>query len=138
MSNRLDIETHFYECLAKLFYAVLLCDRNLSEAEIKKLSSEIHGNFIRANEKNYLSTMEGLNLIEKQFGELVTKGADPYASLSDFKTFMKEHYSLFTKDIKLKLWEVINALAVSSSGKNKSELLILNEISLLFNTKNTQ
>lgn len=132
MSNRLDIETQFYQGIAKLFYAVLLCDRNLSEAEIKRLSNEIHGDFIRANEKNYLSTMEGLNLIEKQFGELVVKGADPFACLNDFKTFMKEHYLLFTNDIKAKLWDVVNALANSAGGKNKSELLILNDISLLF------
>ena len=132
MSNRLDIETHFYQSLAKLFYAVLLCDRNLSETEIKKLSSEIHSNFIRANEKNYLSSLEGLNLIEKHFGELVVKGSDPFICLNDFKAFMKEHYSIFTTDIKAKLWDVINALAVSTAGKNKSELLILNEIGLLF------
>jgi hypothetical protein len=132
MSNRLDTETQFYNNLAKLFYAVLLCDKNLSESEIKNLSNSIHGDFIRANEKNYLSTLEGVTLIEKHFGELVTHAADPFECLNDFKEFMKQHYQIFTPGIKSKLWEVINSLALSIGGKNKNELIVLNEISMLF------
>lgn len=132
MSNRLDTETQFYNNLANLFYAVLLCDKNLSETEIKNLSSTIHGDFIRANEKNYLSTLEGVVLIEKHFGELVIKAADPFECLEQFKNYMKQHYQLFTPAIKSKLWDVINSLALSTGGKNKNELIVLNEISLLF------
>jgi hypothetical protein len=110
----------------------LWCDKNLSAQEIKNLSVTIHGNFIRADEKNYLSSLEGIALIEKHFGELVTNAADSFECLKKFKNFMREHYQLFTPEIKSKLWEVINSLALSTGGKNKNELIVLNEISLLF------
>lgn len=133
MSNRLELEIQFYESLAKLFYTLMLCDNSLHKNEVKKLSDALHGNFIAADESNVFKTAEGIKLIEKKLGELIIANPDVWTCLDEFKAFKKEHEQFFSIEIKTKLWKVLNSLAYTVAGKNKAEVIALNEISMIFN-----
>jgi len=133
MSDRLNLEIQFYESLAKLFYTVMLCDNNLHKNEVKKLTDALHGNFIKADESNVFKTEEGIHLIEKKLGELIVANADVWTCLDEFKAFKSANSLFFSDEIKQKLWKVINSLAFTVAGKNKAEVIALNEISTIFN-----
>lgn len=133
MSNRLELEIQFYESLAKLFYTLMLCDNSLHKNEVKKLSDALHGNFIAADDSNVFKTAEGIKLIEKKLGELIIANPDVWTCLDEFKAFKKEHEQFFSTEIKTKLWKVLNSLAYTVAGKNKAEVIALNEISMIFN-----
>lgn len=132
VKNRFDIELGFYESLAKLFYCVLLSDNNLNKGELERLNKELDKHIVEADKHNLFSTQQGNELIGKKLGELIVANTDVWKVLDEFKAFKIAHEDLFTDEINAKLWKVVNALAFSTAGKNKSEIIALNEISLIF------
>jgi hypothetical protein len=131
--QQLDTEVNFYEHLAKLFYAVLMCDNSFHRNEAKRLQQILSEHPLQANENNVLSTEEGMQVIEKHIGELLTSNTDPLQSLDAFRDYRKQESVYFTDTICASLWKACNALAYSTAGQNKSELIILQEIKTILN-----
>lgn len=126
--EQLQTEIHFYEQVAKLWYAVIMCDNSFHRNEAKRLQEILSAHPIEADIDNVLKTEEGMRVIEKHIGELVSTNTDYLICLDDFKIYRKEHEVYFTDAIKQSLWKACNALAYSTAGQNKTELIILQEI----------
>ncbi|WP_426094125.1 hypothetical protein [Flavobacterium sp. DSR2-3-3] len=71
--------------------------------------------------------------IEIVFDRLVANEWELEQVISDFKIFRTEHQQLFTTEINALILKTANAIASSFSGKNKSEQVLISELTFILN-----
>ncbi len=132
MNTTQNIGIIFYQNLGKLFYAIAASDKIVRKSEYDSLRKIVKKEWAKVDE------------IEDEFGadasfqiEIVFDWLD-YEELSaeecfiQFETFYKEHKSHFTERLKQLIWITANTIAGAFSGKNKSELMMLGRLKLIF------
>lgn len=129
-SKKLGIE--IYQNLGKLFYAVAMADGTTHVKELNKLKEIVRQEWIHVDriEDNFQS--DAAYQIETVFDWLLEKEINSEDSFKEFSDFYKEYPELFTKPIKSLIMQTANAIAFSFAGKNKSELIVMAKIALLF------
>ncbi|APQ16143.1 hypothetical protein [Maribacter hydrothermalis] len=132
MLNSQKFGIELYENLGKLFYAMASTDGNVHTKEIDKLKSYIRTFWldIDAIEDEYGS--DAAFRIEATFDWCLEYEKDADESFKQFQEFYKEHLKLFGSAIKNLVLDTAHAMANSYAGKNKSELILLSKIELLF------
>ena len=117
---------NFYLSITHLFYALAMADKNMVIEEKKIIVNSIKKDWVVHeefdSEELMYETMR--NLIKE-----TTSAEDAFSTFSIYYTANKEHFS---KDIKHHLLEAAHKIAHAQAGKNKSELIFLAKLHLLF------
>lgn len=117
----------FYEVVAQLFYAVAMADKQMTREEKLKI--------IDFTKRHWTTTIEDSNTQEFIYANLRKFTKDKMTSkcaYNNFKAYYLENNVVFDDSIKSQLLEACNAIADSFGKKNKSELILLGNLSLLF------
>ncbi len=118
-----------YQNLGKLFYAIAAADNNVSQAEINTLVKLVNTEWLPMEKTEDEYGTDEVFQIEIIFDWLIEEEASPAVCMADFIAFKKAHESLFTDQVKKLTWKTANSIASAFSGKNKSELVMLHELS---------
>lgn len=115
----------FYQKLGELFYAVAAADKLVRKAEydaLKKIVSEQWKNLDEYEDSFHTDAAYQIEVVFDWFDYEQLDAKDCFDSFADYK---KENPNLFTKVRKELIWKTATAIAISFSGKNKSEVIML-------------
>ena len=129
MENSKD-KLHYH--IGRLFYAIAMADKKIHKKEIETLNTNVLESW-RQESMN----MEGFNSkstkeILVAFAEMQKNAAESETCYNVFRDFYLENKSLFTIALRKLIWDTAQAIAMSSAQKNKSELVILAKLRMLF------
>lgn len=123
--------THLYEHLGKMFYSIATIDKIIREEEIEKLKQIIKTEWLPLENNFNIFGDDTAYEIEIVFDWLVANEWELEQVMPDFKIFRTEHQHLFTPKINALILKTANAIASSFSGKNKSEQVLISELSAI-------
>jgi Asp-tRNA(Asn)/Glu-tRNA(Gln) amidotransferase A subunit family amidase len=125
-----DINTELFENLGKLFYAVAAVDRILHENETLGLKREIEKfwkpKFAEAPYSMAYYIWHAFELARRSD----TTAEEAY---EEFVSYYKESPQEFPEEVKNLIMDTANSIAKAYADKNKSELILLAKLQLLFN-----
>ena len=113
----------FYVSLAHLFYAVAMADRKFAVEEKKAIIDYVSQYW--EFETDVIFSKE---IIYETLKELIKNKATSQFSFITFRKFYVENQKKFKPELKKRIFDTVNGIADASAGKNKSELIILNQI----------
>lgn len=126
------IGNEFYQSLGKLFYAVAMADKNVRPIEIERLKEDVQKYWLKVDViEDEFGTDAGYQ-IEIVFDWLQQEEKESDSYFREFIDFYKEHPSKFNKAIKQLIYRTADDIASSFANKNKSELVLLAKLKLLF------
>lgn len=118
----------FYTALAHLFYAIAMADKKMVVDEKRRIVA-----FVEKYWTVTVDTENSAEIIYETLRTLIKKnwGADP--AFEVFKAYRCDHIEEFSQDVCKQLMETVDGIALSASGRNKSELVLLTKThNLLF------
>jgi len=132
MLNSQKVGIELYENLGKLFYGVAIADGTVHIKELDKLKEILRDSWLNIDNIEDRYHTDAAYRIETVFDWLLEYDKKSEECFDDFVEFYGDHKQLFPKHIKSLIKETSNAIANSFLGKNKSELIVLAKIDLLF------
>ncbi|WP_244199292.1 hypothetical protein [Flavobacterium psychrolimnae] len=123
--------THLYEHLGKVFYSIAAIDKTVRKEEIEKLKQIIKTEWLPLENSFNEFGDDTAYEIEIVFDWLVANEWELEQVIPDFKIFREEHQHLFTPEINALILKTANAVASSFSGKNKSEHVLISQLSAI-------
>jgi hypothetical protein len=134
MLNSERIGNEYYQNLGKLFYAVAMTDKKVRPVEVKRLRKYVRQYWLDIDDFEDEFETDSAYQIEIVFDWLQGEEKDGSDYFDEFKGFYKEHPKKFTPKLKALILETAEAIANSFAGKNKSEMLIIYKLKLLFDS----
>jgi hypothetical protein len=126
------IGNEFYQSLGKLFYAVAMADKNVRPIEIERLKEDVQKYWLKVDViEDEFGTDAGYQ-IEIVFDWLQEEEKESDSCFREFTDFYKEHPSKFNTAIKQLIYRTADDIASSFANKNKSELVLMAKLKLLF------
>lgn len=132
MKNTPKTMNGLYQNLGKLFYAVAISDGSVHVKEWDKVKKIVEEDWRYVDDFTDAYGTDAANQIEIVFDWLLEYEKTCDESFNDFKEFYEEHPHAFSEEIKSLTKKTASAIANAFSGKNKSELMLLAKIELLF------
>ena len=133
MLNSERIGNEFYQALGKLFYAVAMADKHVRPVEVQRLRKYVRKYWLEVDQFEDEFNTDSAYQIEIVFDWLEEEDKNGEDYFKDFEEFYNAHPSKFTPKIKSLILDTAEAIASSFAGKNKSELLLIFKLKLLFN-----
>ncbi len=133
MLNSERIGNEFYQALGKLFYAVAMADKHVRPVEVQRLRKYVRKYWLEVDQFEDEFNTDSAYQIEIVFDWLEEEDKNGEDYFKDFEEFYKNHTSKFSPEIKSLILDTAEAIAGSFAGKNKSELLLIFKLKLLFN-----
>lgn len=127
-----NIGITFYQSLGKLFYAIAASDKIVRKSEYTSLRKLVKSEWLAVDDLEDEFGADAAFQIEIVFDWLDYETLNANDCFEDFKFFYSKNKSLFTDKIKQLIWNTANSIANSFSGKNKSELMMLGRLQLIF------
>jgi hypothetical protein len=124
----------FYQMLGKVFYAIAAADKVVRPEEKDALKKIIRNDWLPHDNAEDEFGTDAAYQIETVFDWLTENNQDTKQLLKEFENFKAKHESLFTPDTKKLIRKTSLAVAEAFSGKNKSELIMLTQLSSLLNS----
>ncbi|MDC6365936.1 MULTISPECIES: hypothetical protein [Flavobacteriaceae] len=122
----------FYQNLGKLFYAVAMADHSIHVNEIERLKEIVREHWLDVDEiKDEYGNDAGFQ-IEHIFNQLLEYETKADTIYEEFEAFYTDNTALFPDNIKRLAMSTARAIAAAFAGSNKSELIILGRLELLF------
>lgn len=134
MKPKENIKEKLYHHIGKLFYALAMADKKVDRKEILALKSTISKEWMHESIIPAHFNTDGPHEILEAFSQMQQIKAESDPCFSEFRDFYLENQRLFTQDVKKLIWETAQTMALSMAQKNKSELIILAKLKLLFQT----
>jgi len=132
MLNSEKIGNEFYQSLGKLFFAVAMADNNVRRAEVERLRKYVRQHWLEVDSFEDEYHTDSAYQIEIVFDWLDAEEKEAEEYFQEFKEFYKEHPEKFTPNLKKLIVETAESISSSFAGKNKSEILIIFRLKLLF------
>ncbi len=132
MNTTQNIGLAFYQNLGKLFYAIAASDKVVRKSEYESLHNIVTSKWLKIEDLEDEFGMGAAFQIEIVFDWMDYEAPNAESCLKEFESYYKNHKSYFTKSIKQLIWETANSIADAFSGKNKSELMMLGRLKLIF------
>lgn len=132
MLNSQKFGLELYENLGKLFYALASGDGTVHTKEIDKMRSLITNNWLLRDDFDEENSFNTAFWIETTYDWCMEHDKSSEECLQEFKIFYKEHLELFTPKIKKSILAMARAIANAYAGKNKSELILLSRLEIMF------
>lgn len=120
---------HFYQQLGKVFYGVASADKTVRKEEIAKLKEIVKKEWVPIENTFNEFGDDSAYQIEIVFDWLVENDWNIGKVIPNFKIYRKEHPSLFTPQVNSLILKTAKAIADSFSGENKSESVLITELS---------
>ncbi|WP_432410056.1 hypothetical protein [Rasiella sp. SM2506] len=127
-------EIVFYQKLGELFYAVAAADRVVREAEYKVLSTLVEEEWKQMDDYQDQFGADAVYQIAIVFEWFDYERMDAEDCLTGFSNYYKKHKKLFSVKRKQLILRTIDKIANSFRGTNKSELIMITKLKMLFNT----
>ncbi|MEO9892329.1 hypothetical protein [Aurantibacter sp.] len=128
------IGNKFYQKVGALFFAIAMADGSIHNKEREKLKSLIRDKWLLLDDIEDEFGSDAAFQIEIVFDWYTENERKSRECFNSFEEFYREHTAIFSNKIKTLIHETANAIAYSFSGKNKSELVMLGNLQLLFNS----
>lgn len=132
MNTTDNIAVTFYQNLGKLFYAIAASDKIVRKSEYESLKQIVKSKWLAVDDITDEFGVDAAFQIEIVFDWMDYETPNAATCFKEFQTFYEEHKSRFNTEIKTLIWETANAIAGAFSGKNKSELMMLGRLKLIF------
>ncbi len=132
MNGTQNIGISFYQNLGKLFYAIAASDKIVRKSEYATLKKLVKSAWLAVDDLEDEFGVDAAFQIEIVFDWLDYESLIAEDSFIEFKDFYQENTSLFTENVKKLVWNTSNSIAGAFSGKNKSELMMLGKLQLIF------
>ena len=127
-----NLGTELYQSLGKLFYAMAMADHNVHSKEKEKLNEVVRDYWMEVDDiEDEYGTDAALQIVSV-FDWLLEDEKYENGIYEEFEAFYMDHKILFTPEIKNLTMSTSRAIASSFSGSNKSELILLGRLQLLF------
>lgn len=121
-----------YQNLGKLFYAVAMADHSVHMKEMEKLNEVVRDYWLEVDDiEDEYGTDSAFQIISV-FDWLLEYQKDSEEIYEEFEAFYMEQEILFTPKIKHLAMSTSRAIAAAFYGSNKSELILLGRLQLLF------
>lgn len=127
----------FYQKVGNLFFAVAMADGSVHSKEVDKLKGLVREKWLPLDDIEDEYGTDAAFQIEIVFDWLLENEKTSAECFSSFTEFYKEHKVVFTEKVNALVFETANAIAYSFSGNNKSELIMLGNLHLLFQSEET-
>ena len=132
LSNSPEIANKFYQKVGCLFYAIAMADKTVHIKELETLKKIVREKWLSLDETEDEFGTDSAFQIEIVFDWLLEYGKESRECFDEFVNFYHEHPSIFTEKVEKLIYGTANAIAGAFSGKNKSELMLLGKLELLF------
>lgn len=123
----------FYQKLGELFYAIAATCKIVSKAEYKILTQLVEEEWKIVNEKEDQFKTGATNQLSIVFKWFDYECMDAEDCFESFVGYFKKHNNFFIAKRKALIIKTINKIADSFRGVNKSELIMITKLQLLFN-----
>ncbi len=128
MLNSEKIGNEFYQNLGKLYYAIAMTDGAVRPSEVKRLRKYVRQHWLDVDGIEDEFGSDSAFQIEIVFDWLQNEEKEGSEYFADFEAFCKEHPEKFEPKIRKLIIETADSIASSFAGKNKSEILFLQEL----------
>jgi len=128
-------ELLFYQKLGELFYAVAASDKIVREAEYKTLTQLVEEEWKEMDDYEDQFKSDAAYQISIVFEWFDYERMDADDCFEGFSEYYKEHINLFSEKRKKLILKTVKKIANAFSGFNKSELIMITNLELLFNKK---
>ncbi|MBC2840269.1 hypothetical protein [Robiginitalea sp. SC105] len=132
MKHTQKLGTERYENLGKLFFAVAMADGRVDPAEVTKLRKIVRERWLPVDDIEDPYHSDAAYQIETVFDWALEHDMTSAQGFDDFADFYHEHPGLFPDQIKLLILDTASAVANAFALHNKSELILLGKLQLLF------
>ncbi|MFE3847034.1 hypothetical protein ACFX5D_03515 [Flavobacterium sp. LB3P45] len=123
--------TRLYEHLGKVFYCIAAIDKTIRKEEIAQLKEIVKTEWLPLENTFNEFGDDTAYEIEIVFDWRVANEWELEQVMPDFKIFRTEHQHLFTPEINASILKTANDIASSFSGKNKSERVLISQMSTI-------
>ena len=126
MSLDKDMSLPFYQNLGKIFYAIAVADHVVRDEEYTTVINLVETYWLPEDSVLLSSKSDEKNAIIDTFKWLYEyKEEDADECYKSFISFKKSNPSIFTININALILKTVGKIAMSFSGQNKSELILL-------------
>lgn len=132
MLSSKKIGNEFYQSLGKLFYAVAMADKRVRPIEVKKLKEDVQKYWLQVDSIEDEFGSDAAHQIEIVFDWLQEEEKESDTYYGEFADFYKEYPNAFNRGIKQLIFKTADDIASSFANKNKSEVILLAKLKLLF------
>ena len=122
----------FNQEIGQLFYAIAAADKVVRKSEYDALCKLVKESWLTQDEYKDEFGVEAAYQIEIVFDWFDYENLVAEDCFEAFSDYYKEHKYLFTETKKKLIIKTAHAIAGAFSGKNKSELILLAKLSILF------
>lgn len=133
MTSKTKLGNELYQNLGKLFYAMAMADRSVHINEMEKLNEVVKEHWLDVDDVEDEYGSDAALQIISVFDWLLEYEKDSEEIYEEFEAFYTEHELVFTPKIKSLAMSTSRAITASFYGSNKSELILLGRLQLLFN-----
>ena len=130
--SKKDLGNEFYQNLGKLFYAMAMADHSIHMKEMEKLNEVVRDHWLEIDDIEDEYGTDAAFQIITVFDWLLEYEKDSEEIYEEFEAFYMDHKLLFTSKVKQLAMSTSRAIAASFAGSNKSELILLGRLQLLF------
>ncbi len=122
-----SIKAHkFHQALGYLFYAVASADKIVAPKEVATLKQLISRAWLPLFRQS-----EIVFQIQFTFDKLSKEEVSSRTAFEVFKKYKRANRGSFNDQRKKHIWTTVNSIAETINGKNKSELILLSQLSVL-------
>ena len=128
-------ELLFYQNIGALFYAIAACDKVVRKAEYEALSHLVEEAWKDMDDHEDGFGTDAAYQIAIVFEWFDYEQMDADSCYEDFASYYKEHTAMFSEARKKLILQTVQQIADAFAGTNKSELIMISRLALLFNEK---
>lgn len=133
LESKKKLGNELYQSLGKLFYAMAMADHSIHVQEMEKLNEVVRDYWLEVDDIEDEYGSDAAFQIVSVFDWLLEYEKDGEEIYEEFEAFYTDNKVLFTPQIKNLAMSTSRAIIASFSGSNKSELIVLGRLQLLFN-----
>ncbi|MEL6918191.1 MAG: hypothetical protein AAFO99_10730 [Bacteroidota bacterium] len=132
MLNSQKIANELYQHLGRLFYAVAIVDKSIHIKELETLKELVREYWLDLDTLEDEHGTDAGFQIEIIFDWLLEHEKEGESCYREFTDFYRQHTEKFTPLVKKMTLDTAHAIAAAFAKKNKSELILLAKLKLLF------
>ncbi|MDC8003771.1 hypothetical protein POV27_06895 [Aureisphaera galaxeae] len=130
-----ELQLSFYQEIGQLFYAVAAADKVVRKSEYDALRKIVKDEWMSLDYYKDSFGADAAFQIEVVFDWFDYEQMNANECFKSFREFYKDYKELFTPERKQLIIKTAHAIAGAFAGKNKSELILLTKLTLLFKEK---
>ncbi len=128
MINSPTIAQKFYQNIGKLFYAIAFADGKVHDKEFDSLKKLVSEDWLNNDHNTDMFGSDAVFQVEIVFDWLRNEYSSAKGCIDQFIEYYESHTSMFSPEVRNRIWKSALAIASAYAGRNKSELVMLNRL----------